>query len=100
MNDELNKKITLAKRVIEGSIVIDSIKEFEGMLQIFPNDPALHRAYSDLLKRRKSFDNAAKSYQKSADLFIASGKMLPAILCKMNLHETINCCIKIVLNLR
>jgi CRP-like cAMP-binding protein len=83
MND-LNKKIILAKRIIEGSVTIDSIKEFEGLLQIFPKDPALHRAYSDLLTRKKSYDQAALNYYKSAELFIASGKMLPAILCKMH----------------
>jgi CRP-like cAMP-binding protein len=84
MMSELNNQITLAKRIIEGSVTIDSIKEFEGMLQIFPKDPALHRAYSDLLTRKKSYDIAAENYRKSADLFIASGKMLPAILCKMH----------------
>ena len=84
MKHELSKKITLAKRIIEGSITIDSIIEFEGMLQIFPKDPALHRAYSELLTRKKSYDKAAKNYHQSADLFIASGKMLPAILCKMH----------------
>jgi CRP-like cAMP-binding protein len=84
LKPDLNKKITLAKRIIEGSVTIDSIKEFEGLLQIFPNDPALHKAYSDLLIRKKSYDDAVKNYQKSADLFIASGKMLPATLCKMH----------------
>jgi tetratricopeptide (TPR) repeat protein len=84
LKPDLNKKITLAKRIIEGSVTIDSIKEFEGLLQIFPNDPALHKAYSDLLTRKKSYDDAVKNYQKSADLFIASGKMLQATLCKMH----------------
>jgi CRP-like cAMP-binding protein len=84
MKNELDKKITLAKRVIEGSVNIDSMKEFEGMLQIFPKDPGLHKAYSELLTRKKFYDRAAKNYHKSADLFIASGKMLPAIFCKIN----------------
>lgn len=84
MKHDLDKKITLAERIFEGSVTIDSVKELEGMLQIFPNDPALHRAYSDLLTRKKSFDEAAKNYHKSTDLFIASGKMLPAILCKLH----------------
>ena len=84
MKHDLNKKITLAKRIIEGSAAIDSINEFEGMLQIFPKDPALYRAYSDLLVRKKSYNRALKNYHKSADLFIAAGKMLPAITCKMH----------------
>ena len=82
MND-LSKQIDIAKHVIEGSIRIDSIREFEGMLQIFPRDPDLHRAYSDLLIRKKRYGQAAKAYHKSAELFIASGKLLPALLCKL-----------------
>ncbi|MHC4858169.1 MAG: hypothetical protein ACYTBY_10420, partial [Planctomycetota bacterium] len=80
---DLSKQIDIAKHVIEGSIRIDSIREFEGMLQIFPRDPDLHRAYSDLLIRKKRYGQAAKAYYKSAELFIASGKLLPALLCKL-----------------
>ena len=83
MNSQLSKQIDIAKHIIDGSIAIDSIKEFEGMLQIFPNDPALHRAYSDMLTRKKQFRKAVDAYQKSAALYIDSGKMLPAILCKI-----------------
>ena len=83
MNDQLSKQITIAKHIIDGSITIDSVKEFEGMLQIFPNDPALHRAYSDLLARKKSYAKAVQSYHRAAELFIAAGKMLAAILCKI-----------------
>jgi len=83
MNNQLSKQITIAKHIIDGTITIDSVKEFEGMLQIFPNDPSLHRAYSDLLVRKKSYAKAVQSYHKSAELFIAAGKMLAAILCKI-----------------
>lgn len=82
MND-LSKQIDIAKQVIDGSIRIDSIKEFEGMLQIFPKDPDLHRAFCDLLMRKRRYGQAAKAYHKSAELFIASGKILPALLCKL-----------------
>lgn len=84
MMSQLSKQENIAKQVIDGSITIDSIREFEGILQIFPNDPMLYSAFSDLLLRKKSFDKAAESYQKSADLFIACGKMLPAIFCKIH----------------
>ena len=81
MND-LSKQIDIAKHVIDGSLTIDSIKEFEGILQIFPKDPELHRAFSDMLMRKKRYAKAAEAYHKSADLFISSGKILPALLCK------------------
>ena len=83
MDNQLSRQITIAKHIIDGTITIDSVKEFEGMLQIFPNDPSLHRAYSDLLVRKKSYAKAIQSYHKSAELFIAAGKMLAAILCKI-----------------
>ena len=79
----LSKQIDIARQVIEGSIRIDSIREFEGMLRIFPQDPDLYRAFSDLLMRKKRYSRAAEAYHKSADLFIAAGKILPAILCKL-----------------
>ena len=80
----LSKQIDIAKHVIEGSIRIDSVKEFKGMLQIFPKDPDLHRVFSDLLVRKKRYGQAAEAYQKSAELFISSGKILPALLCKLS----------------
>ncbi len=83
MNNQLSRQISIAKHIIDGSITIDSIKEFEGMLQIFPNDPSLHRAYSDFLARKKYYAKAVQSYHKTAGLFIAARKMLPAILCKI-----------------
>ena len=80
--NELSKQINIAKHVIDGSITIDSVKEFESVLQIFPKDPELHRAFSDLLRRKKQYGKAAAAYHKSAELFISSGKILPALMCK------------------
>jgi CRP-like cAMP-binding protein len=80
--NELSKQIDIAKHVIDGSITIDSVNEFEGILQIFPKDPELHRAFSDLLMRKKQYGKAAAAYHKSAELFISSGKILPALMCK------------------
>ena len=82
MTNELSKQIDIAKHVIDGSLTIDSTKEFEGILHIFPKDPALYRAFSDMLMRKKRFAEAAQAYHKSTDLFISSGKILPALLCK------------------
>ena len=83
MKGQLSKQISIAKHIIDGSITIDSVKEFQGMLQIFPNDPALHRAYADLLVRKQLREAAAQSYHQAAELFAAAGLLLQAVACQV-----------------
>ena len=75
-------QLSIAAQIIDGSINIDSTSEFENVLQIFPNDPALLRAYGDLLMEKKTPDVAAQSFGKAAKLFIDAGMMLQAIVSK------------------
>ena len=79
MESPLNTHISIAEQIIEGSISIKSIQEFKSILKIFPNDASLQKAYSDLLMKKKRLNEAAESYDKSAQLFIDSGKILQAI---------------------
>ena len=83
MKQNLSGYISVSEQIIDGSITINSIKEFKSILKIFPNDPALQKAYSDLLKKKKQPDEAAKSYDNAAQLFIDAGKILQAIDSKM-----------------
>ena len=83
MKGQLSKQISIAKHIIDGSITIDSVQEFQGMLQIFPNDPALHRAYADLLVRKQLSEAAVQSYQQAAELFAAAGLLLQAVVCQV-----------------
>ena len=82
MKTQLSKQISIAKHIIDGSITIDSVDEFKGMLKIFPNDPALRRAYSDLLVRKNLPEAAAIAYHQAAALYIDAGLLLPAIVCQ------------------
>ncbi len=75
--------ISIAEQIIEGSISIKSIEEFKSILKIFPNDPALHKAYSALLIKEDHAAEAAKSYDKATRLFIDAGKILQAIDSKL-----------------
>jgi hypothetical protein len=75
-------QISIAAQIIDGSIRIDSKTEFENVLRLFPNDPALLRAYADLLVIKKSPQAAIKSYEEAANLFIDSGMTLQAIVSK------------------
>jgi hypothetical protein len=62
MTSTLNQSISIAKQIVDESITIDSISEFKSILRIFPNDPALHRVFADLLVRKNSLEEAIRSY--------------------------------------
>ena len=83
MNDRIDKRKSLVSRIIDGSVTIDSVTKFEDLLKVFPNDPELHRAYADLLKKEKSLYAAADAYGRAAKLFIESGMTLQAIVSKI-----------------
>ena len=83
MKQSASSHISIAEQITEGSISIKSIEEFKSILKIFPNDPALHKAHSDLLIKKKHPAEAAKSYDKAAQLFMDAGKILQAIDSKL-----------------
>ena len=81
MKNQLSRQISIAQHIIDGSITIDSLKEFRSMLQIFPNDPGLRRVYADLLINKQKSEAAASAYHQAASLFVAAGLMLQAVVC-------------------
>jgi hypothetical protein len=83
VQDRLDRHRSIAKHIIEGTITIDSVSEFESMLHIFPDNPALHAAFGDLLHKKKIMDTAARSYGKAAELYKNAHMMLSAILAKI-----------------
>jgi hypothetical protein len=83
VQDRLDRHRSIAKHIIDGTITIDSVSEFESMLHIFPDNPALHAAFGDLLLKKKIMDTAARSYGKAAELYINAHFMLSAILAKI-----------------
>jgi CRP-like cAMP-binding protein len=78
-----DQRFSIIQRVIDGSLKIDSIKEFEEILDIYPDDPLLNRKYADLLHRHGRRDEAEKSYDDSAKLFLQQGMNLQAIVSKI-----------------
>ena len=82
MATNIDQTISIAKNIVDGTVTIDSISEFRSILRIFPNDPALHRVFGDLLVRKSLYDDAVQSYSKAATLNIETGMMLQAIICK------------------
>ena len=79
---KLISQISIAAQIVDGSIKIDSIEEFDNILKLFPDDPELQRVYSDLLIKKKMSEAAVQSYGKAAKRFIDSGMMLQAIVSK------------------
>ena len=82
MNDWIDKQNNIISHIIDGSIAIDSVAEFENLLKAVPNDPGLHRVFADLLKKEKSSEAAADEYGNAAKLFIKAGSVLQAIAAK------------------
>ena len=78
-----NQKPNIVEQTNEGFINIDSVEEFAELLEDFPEDPSLHKAYADFLLKKKSYDKAALSYGRAAALYLKSGKLLPAVLTKL-----------------
>ncbi len=83
MNDRTKKRNSIVSRIIDGSVTIDSVIEFENLLKAFPNDPWLHRFFADLLERDKSFYAAADAYGTAAELFIEADMIIQAIVSKI-----------------
>ncbi len=83
VQDQLNRHRSIARHIIDGTITIDSVSEFRSMLLVFPENPALHAAFADLLLQKKSQRAAAIVYGKSAELFVKNHQIVSAILAKI-----------------
>ncbi|MBW2089315.1 MAG: PilZ domain-containing protein [Deltaproteobacteria bacterium] len=82
MNDSTDMRDSVVNRIIDGTITIDSLTEFENLLKVFPNNPRFHRVFADFLAKEKPFD-AVDKYRISANLFIQAGQTLQAIISKI-----------------
>jgi len=83
LQDQLNRHRSIARHIIDGTITIDSVSEFRSMLLVFPENPALHAAFADLLVQKKSRRAAAIVFGKAADLYVKNRQIVSAILAKI-----------------
>jgi CRP-like cAMP-binding protein len=74
---------SIMQRVIDGSLAVDSIEEFNEILEIYPQDALLYRKYADLLMDKSQLKAAQKAFDKAAQLFIDRGMNLQAIVAKI-----------------
>ena len=78
-----NQKTNIVEQITGGFINLDSVEEFEKVLEDFPENTALHKAYADLLVKKNFSAAAALSYGRAATLYLKSGKLLPAVVLKL-----------------
>ena len=83
MSAEQEVQSSIVKRIIDGSVSIDSVGEFENIIKVFPDDAGVYRAFADLLVQKKSFEAAANAYRKASRLYVELGMMLQAIVAKI-----------------
>jgi len=83
LSNEQEGQSSIVKRIIDGSVSIDNVGEFENIIKIFPDDPGVYRAFADLLAKKKSYEAAANTYRKASGLFVDLGMMLQAIVAKI-----------------
>ena len=74
---------SIMQRVIDGTLAVDSIDEFNEILEIYPQDALLYRKYADLLMDKSQLQGALKAFDKAAQLFIDRGMNLQAIVAKI-----------------
>jgi hypothetical protein len=79
--DDAEQSIT--QRIVEGNLAIGSADELEEILNIYPDDPQLHRKYADLLAEEGRHERSAMAYHQAAAFFIRQGMTLQAVVAKI-----------------
>ncbi len=74
---------SIMQRILDGTLAVDSIEEFNEILEIYPQDALLHRKYADLLMNKGRLVHAVDAYDKASQLFIDNGMNLQAIVAKI-----------------
>jgi hypothetical protein len=64
---------SIIEQILAGQIDINSVEEFENLLDVFPGDPDLYRKFADMLAERKHVQAALVAYNKAAMLYLGRG---------------------------
>lgn len=83
MNLPDDHQYSIMQRVLDGSLAVDSIDEFNEILKIYPKDPLLRRKYADLLLQKSQLDQALNAFNEASQLFVDQGMNLQAIVAKI-----------------
>ncbi len=83
MNLPDDHQYSIMQRVLDGTLAIESVDEFNEILDIYPDDPILRRKYADLLVERSDLDKAMVAFDEASRMFIERGMNLQAIVSKI-----------------
>jgi len=83
LNESNDDSRSIVQRIVDGNVIINTVEEFEKVLNLFPDDPRMLRAYGDLLADKESKEAAAEPYRRASKLFIENGQSLQAIVTKI-----------------
>lgn len=83
MNLPDEHQYSVMQRVIDGSLAVNSIEEFDEILKIYPDDALLYRKYADMLIEKRRLKDAVQALDKAARLFLDQGMNLQAIVAKI-----------------
>lgn len=70
-------------QILDDQIDINSVEEFENLLEVFPDNPDLYRKFADLLAGNKQVDAALLAYHQAATLYLDAGLVLQSIVAKI-----------------
>jgi len=71
---------SMVARIREGTLLLNSREEYEGLLERYPKKASLYRALADLLSKQGDQPDAVKSYERAAEIYLESGRSLQAIV--------------------
>ena len=74
---------SIVDQILNDTIEIQSVTEFEALLDIFPDDPDLYRKFADRLADGKLPEAALVAYNKAAALYLDAGMVLQSIVAKI-----------------
>ena len=74
---------SVIEQILNDQIDIQSVAEFETLLEVFPEDPDLYRKFGDLLSAKKQPEAALLAYNKAAELYLNTGMVLQSIVAKI-----------------
>ena len=74
---------SVIEKILNDQIDIESVTEFETLLEVFPEDPDLYRKFGDLLSEKKQPEAALLAYNKAAVLYLNVGMVLQSIVAKI-----------------
>ena len=74
---------SVIEQILNDQIDIESVAEFETLIEVFPDDPGLYRKFGDRLSCEKHPEAAMLAYNKAAELYLNAGMVLQSIVAKI-----------------